>query len=80
MLISPAVTARSLVKTSKDAGTRELDVFAMARAAGLDTAVKQFPQDVAAAAQSALEDRAELPALDNFAAEPWPPMRIRKGL
>ena len=56
MLISPAVTARSLVKTSKDAGTRELDVFAMARAAGLDTAADQFPQDVAAAAQSAAAD------------------------
>ena len=78
MLISPAVTVRGLVKASKDAGAPALDVFAMARAAGLDTAVKQFPQDVAAAAQSALADRAELPALDNFAAEPWPPMRIRR--
>ena len=68
------------MKTAKDADKPELDVFAMARAAGLDTAVKQFPQDVAAAAQYALEDRAELAALDNFAAEPWPPMRIRKGL
>lgn len=67
------------MKTSDDVGKPELDVFAMARAAGLDTAVKQFPQDVAAAAQSAAADRAELPALDSFTAEPWPPMRIRKG-
>lgn len=67
------------MKTAKDADKPELDVFAMARAAGLDTAVKQFPQDVAAAARSAAADRDELPALDNFAAEPWPPMRIRRG-
>lgn len=56
-------------------GTK-LDAFALAREAGLDKAVAQFPADVAAAAQAALQARSHRPALD-VAAEPWPPMRMR---
>ena len=54
----------------------EFDAFAAAREAGLDIAVSQFPEDVAAAAQAAMQDRNDLPALDGVTAEPWPPMRV----
>lgn len=53
------------------------DANALACAAGLDKAVKQFPEDVAAAARSAEQTRSAAGALDQFAAEPWPPMRVR---
>jgi hypothetical protein len=55
-----------------------LDPLAVARAAGLDEAVRLFPDDVLAAAQALAQDRADLPAVDGCA-EPWPPMRIRSG-
>ena len=55
------------------------DVDALARAAGLDKALKQFPEDVAVAAQSAASTRSAAGALDQFAAEPWPPMKVRSA-
>jgi hypothetical protein len=54
------------------------DVDALARAAGLDKALKQFPEDVAVAARSAALTRDAAGALDQAAAEPWPPMQVRK--
>jgi hypothetical protein len=56
-----------------------LDANALARAAGLGKAVKQFPDDVAVAAQSAASTRSAAGALDLAAAEPWPPMRVRSA-
>jgi hypothetical protein len=56
-----------------------LDPLAVARAAGLDQIVAQFPDDVLVAEQAVAQDRADLPALDDLTAEPWPPMRIRSG-
>ena len=56
-----------------------LDPLAVARAAGLHQVVDQFPDDVLAAEQAVAQDRADLPALDDLTAEPWPPMRIRSG-
>ena len=53
------------------------DVGALARAAGLDKALKQFPEDIAVAAHSAALTRGAAGALDQAAAEPWPPMRVR---
>jgi hypothetical protein len=53
------------------------DVEALARAAGLDKAYKQFPDDIAAAVQGAAHARSALHAQENVAAEPWPPMRVR---
>jgi hypothetical protein len=53
------------------------EVERLARAAGLDKALKQFPEDVAVAAQSAASTRSAAGPLDQFAAEPWPPMRVR---
>jgi len=54
------------------------DVDTLARAAGLDKALKQFPEDVALAAQSAASARSAAGELDQVAAEPWPPMQVRK--
>jgi hypothetical protein len=61
----------------RKAAQTEIDVLALAREAGLEIAVSQFPADVAAAAQAAAHARNAMPDLDNVVAEPWPPMRIR---
>jgi hypothetical protein len=53
------------------------DVDMLARAAGLDKALKQFPEDVAIAAQSAAMARSASGELNLVAAEPWPPMQVR---
>ena len=57
----------------------KLDALALARVAGLDKAVKQFPADVVTAAHAAATARDAMPALDDVAAEPWPPMRVRNA-
>ena len=54
-----------------------LDVNAVARAAGLIKAVRDFPDDIAIAAQSAESARGAAGKLDQTAAEPWPPMQVR---
>ena len=59
-------------------GAATPDVDAYARAAGLAKAVKQFPQDIALAAQAAASARSAAGALDLVNAEPWPPMRVRE--
>lgn len=56
-----------------------LDIHALARAAGLDKAFKQFPQDVEIAAKTAQQTSAAIGEPDNVAAEPWPPMRVRSA-
>ena len=55
------------------------DASTLARAAGLDKAAQQFPEDVAVAAMSAAQARNSLGTLDDVAAEPWPPMRVRRS-
>lgn len=55
----------------------DLDVLALARMAGLEKAVDEFPDDVIAAAKAAAHTRSTLPATCNSADEPWPPMRMR---
>jgi hypothetical protein len=55
-----------------------LDVFALALAAGLEKAVRDFPDDVRSAAQAAAQDRDDMPAVGNTE-RPWPPMRMRSG-
>ena len=65
--------------TARKPPAARLDAFALAREAGLDKAVKQFPADVDTAAHAAANARNAMPALDDVAAEPWPPMRVRKA-
>jgi hypothetical protein len=53
---------------------------ALAKAAGLEKALKQFPDDVAAAAAQALENAGAVRVPTDPLAEPWPPMRPGFGL
>jgi hypothetical protein len=48
----------------------------LARRAGLDKALAQFPDDVAAAAAQAEGVAGRVNAPTDPAAEPWPPMRV----
>jgi thiamine pyrophosphate-dependent acetolactate synthase large subunit-like protein len=52
----------------------------LARAAGLDKAVAEFPDDIEAAAAQALNLGRVLQVPRAPAAEPWPPMRPGSGL
>jgi hypothetical protein len=58
-----------------DQGTMEL----LARRAGLDKALQDFPEDVAAAAKQAEGAVAAMQAPTDPRAEPWPPMRAGAG-
>jgi len=49
----------------------------LARRAGLDNALKRFPEDVLAAASAAV---VKLSAPADPRAEPWPPMRVGTSL
>lgn len=48
----------------------------LARRAGLDKALAEFPEDVAAAAEQADTAAARIKAPADPRAEPWPPMRV----
>ncbi len=52
-------------------------VAALARIAGLDRALAEFPEDVAAAAAQASLHHGVMQAPENPAEEPWPPMRAK---
>jgi hypothetical protein len=52
----------------------------LARQAGLDKALAEFPDDVAAAAEQALGNKGGIAYPTEPAAEPWPPMRAGVGL
>lgn len=52
----------------------------LARRAGLDKALAQFPDDVAAAAEQAAGAAARVKGPADPRAEPWPPMRAGDGL
>jgi len=51
-------------------------VEALARQAGLERALAEFPDCVANAAAQALGRSGEIHAPANPAAEPWPPMKV----
>ena len=53
---------------------------ALARLAGLDKALAEFPADVAAAAAQADHNREAMQSPIPAIAEPWPPMRAGLGL
>lgn len=55
-------------------------VAALARAAGLEKALAEFPDDVQAAAEQALNNAGAVKFPAEPAAEPWPPMRAGVGL
>ncbi|MGE0418310.1 MAG: hypothetical protein AB7O80_16020 [Acetobacteraceae bacterium] len=53
---------------------------ALAKAAGLEKALAEFPDDVKAAAEQALNNAGSVQYPSDPAAEPWPPMRAGVGL
>ena len=55
-------------------------VIALARAAGLDKALADFPDDVQAAAEQALNNAGAVRVPADPTVEPWPPMRAGIGL
>ncbi len=55
-------------------------VIALAKAAGLDKALHDYPDDIAAAAAQALSHAHVVQVPADPAAEPWPPMRAGTGL
>jgi len=55
-------------------------VATLARAAGLEKALGEFPDDVTAAAEQALGNKGGIAFPADPAAEPWPPMRPGTGL
>lgn len=52
----------------------------LARRAGLDKALAEFPEDVAAAASQAAGAAQKIKVPTDPRAEPWPPMRVGDGL
>ncbi len=55
-------------------------IVALAKAAGLEKALAEFPDDVAAAAAQAMNNAGAVQYPTDPAAEPWPPMRAGDGL
>ncbi len=55
--------------------------LAMARAAGLDKVLAEFPACVADAARAVARDLADMPVADGAIGteEPWPSMRVRNS-
>ena len=62
---------------SDDAKPSMIDALALARRAGLDLAVTEFPEDVAAAAEAAVQAQRACAGGGEPTDEPWPPMRAR---
>jgi hypothetical protein len=52
----------------------------LARRAGLEKALKEFPEDVVAAAEQASGSVTKMKTPSDPRAEPWPPMRTGTGL
>jgi hypothetical protein len=52
----------------------------LARRAGLEKALAEFPEDVASAAEQASASVAKMKSPTDPRAEPWPPMRVGTGL
>ena len=58
----------------------QAEIDLLARRAGLDKALKEFPEDVAAAANQASGAVGRMNAPTDPRAEPWPPMQAGTGL
>jgi len=56
------------------------EIEMLARRAGLDKALAEFPDDVAAAAEQARAAIGRMKAPSDRRAEPWPPMHAGAGL
>lgn len=54
-------------------------IAALAKAAGLEKALAEFPDDVAAAVEQAINTAGTIRYPADPAVEPWPPMRADTG-
>ena len=69
-----------MIAASRPESIMNKDLLAkLAQAAGLDKALAEFPEDVAAAAEQALGNQHAIAYPTDPAAEPWPPMRVGVG-
>lgn len=75
-----ACEGRMIVLEGRDAGMDQQLIEALACAAGLERALAEYPEDVAAAAAQALNNTGGFHVPEDPAAEPWPPMRAGAGL
>ncbi|MFC4274528.1 hypothetical protein [Achromobacter aloeverae] len=67
--------------TSQNAETPLAPLFSLlAEDAGLQEVATRYRQDLYVAVQSAMQLRNALLALDDVAAEPWPPMQTRTAI
>jgi len=64
---------------SDDTKPSASDVLVRARQAGLDKAVTEFPEDVAAAAEAAAQAQRACGGGGQPTDEPWPPMRASRS-
>jgi hypothetical protein len=71
---------RMIVPTGVETGMDQDLIARLAREAGLDKALAEFPDDVALAARQALGNKGAIKYPADPAAEPWPPMRAGSGL
>jgi hypothetical protein len=68
---------KGAVMSADEAKPLAADPLARARLAGLDRAVTEFPEDVAAAAEAAAQAQRACAGVGAPTDEPWPPMRVR---
>jgi hypothetical protein len=70
-----------MIRSAAGSGGMDKDLIAaLARAAGLEKALAEFPGDVASAVEQALGNKSGIAFPEDPAAEPWPPMRAGTGL
>ena len=62
--------------SEKNLNETHKEAFEVARRAGLEKAVMEFPEDVLVAAEAAARARSAFPAPVSPNAEPWPPMKV----
>jgi hypothetical protein len=76
----PGVITDSAGREEKGGAMDKSVIELLARRAGLDKALAQFPDDVTAAATQAGGSVARMKAPTDPRAEPWPPMRAGDAL
>ncbi|HEX5326385.1 MAG TPA: hypothetical protein VFW75_06930 [Acetobacteraceae bacterium] len=79
VLPSAFVPPHDLVANTEHRAMDRQLVAVLAKAAGLERALAEFPDDVAAAAEQAQTTAAAIQAPTDPAAEPWPSMRPGVG-
>ena len=79
-MIASTGDCRRVIAQAMESGMDKDLIAKLARAAGLDKALAEFPDDVAAAAGQALGNKDGIAYPTDPAVEPWPPMRAGTGL